>query len=245
LKTANQVCIHELEEQTIMRYLGRVEPKYANMVQLQQFTTFDEVCVLAHKVEQQKRWNLFRHEYPKMNSHNPYPLNKPSTRRVQIAYLQSLPCHQKSKPLKQTPLHRLNTNTFRKTSQDVLSVNNYLYTFADCTNRRVITFAEWTTMKEEEKTETLEKEQEEEVVVYPDEGDMLDLKPLLNIQKCNFHPHFETQTTSSPKEPVKNESFPPNMVKLRPYLNNRHLLNLRTNSFQQGDNDGDPPWGHP
>jgi len=35
------------------------------------------------------------------------------------------------------------------------------------------------------------EEQEEELAVYADEGDMLDLKPLLNIQKCNFHPHFE------------------------------------------------------
>jgi len=44
--------IHEPEEQTIVRYLGGLEPKYANVVELQQFTTFDEVCVLAHKVEQ-------------------------------------------------------------------------------------------------------------------------------------------------------------------------------------------------
>ena len=32
--------IHELEEQTIVRYLGGLEPKYANVVELQQFTTF-------------------------------------------------------------------------------------------------------------------------------------------------------------------------------------------------------------
>jgi len=46
--------------------------------------------------------------------------------------------------------------------------------------------------KEEEKKEPL-YEQDDEVVVYADEGDMLKLKPILNIQKCTLHP------TSRPK----------------------------------------------
>jgi len=49
--------INELEEQTIVRHLGGLEPKYANVVELQQFTTFDEVCVLAHTMEQQCKEN--------------------------------------------------------------------------------------------------------------------------------------------------------------------------------------------
>jgi len=44
--------INDLEEQTSLRYLGGLEPKYANLVELQQYITFDVVCVLAHKVEQ-------------------------------------------------------------------------------------------------------------------------------------------------------------------------------------------------
>jgi len=43
--------IQEPEEQTIVRYLGGLEPKYSNVVELQQYSTFSEVCVLAHKVE--------------------------------------------------------------------------------------------------------------------------------------------------------------------------------------------------
>ena len=97
-------------------------------------------------------------------------------------------------------------------------------------------------MKEEGREENKVEEQEE-VVISADEGDVLE--PLLNIQKCNFESHFENQTTSSPKEPKKDEFYTPNMVDLRTYLNNRHLLNLRTNSFQQGEDDGDPPGGHP
>jgi len=65
--------IQEPEEQTIVRYLGGLEPKYSNMVELQQYTTFDEVCVLAHKVEQQKK----KREFPKPQNRNS-PFNKGS-----------------------------------------------------------------------------------------------------------------------------------------------------------------------
>ena len=58
---------------------------------------------------------------------------------------------------------------------------------------------EWTAMKEREREEN-KVEQQEEVVISADEGDMLELKPVLNIQKCTFQPHFETQTTSPPRE---------------------------------------------
>jgi len=53
--------IQESEEQTIVRYLGDLDPKYLNIVEVQQLTTFDEVCVLAYKVEQQRKIQSFRH----------------------------------------------------------------------------------------------------------------------------------------------------------------------------------------
>jgi len=62
-------AIQEPEEQTIVRYLGGLNPKYVNIVELQQFSTFDEVSVLAHKVEQQRRRNPFGLEYPKSFQH--------------------------------------------------------------------------------------------------------------------------------------------------------------------------------
>ena len=45
--------LQEAEEQTILRYLGGLDPRYAQVVELQSFSTFDEVCILAHKVETQ------------------------------------------------------------------------------------------------------------------------------------------------------------------------------------------------
>ena len=60
------ICdIQEHEEQTIVRYLGGLDPKYSNVVELQQYTTFDEVCVLAHKVEQQRRNKSIKRDFPK------------------------------------------------------------------------------------------------------------------------------------------------------------------------------------
>ena len=43
--------LREAEYQTIVRYLRGLDPRYTNVVELQQYSTFDEVCVLAHKVE--------------------------------------------------------------------------------------------------------------------------------------------------------------------------------------------------
>ena len=44
--------LQEAEDQTIVKYLGGCDPRYAHVVELQQYSTLDEVCVVAHKVEQ-------------------------------------------------------------------------------------------------------------------------------------------------------------------------------------------------
>jgi len=64
--------IQEPEEQTIARYLEGLDPRYSNVVKLQAYTTFDEVCVLARKVEQQKKARQsFKPQNPK-----PYTWNQ-------------------------------------------------------------------------------------------------------------------------------------------------------------------------
>ena len=63
--------IKEPEEQTIVQCLGGLEPKYSNVIELQQFSTFDEVCVLAHKVEQQRKRQSKKREFPKLVSRTP------------------------------------------------------------------------------------------------------------------------------------------------------------------------------
>jgi len=47
--------IQEPEEQTIVRYLGGLDPRYSNVIELQAYISFDDVCVMVHKVEKQRK----------------------------------------------------------------------------------------------------------------------------------------------------------------------------------------------
>jgi len=40
--------LQESEDQTIVRYLGGLDPRYSNVVELQQYSTFNDVCLLAN-----------------------------------------------------------------------------------------------------------------------------------------------------------------------------------------------------
>ena len=62
--------IQEPEEQTIVRYLGGLNPRYSNVVELQSYASFDDVCMLAHKMEQQKK------EKQPFEPQNTRPLNR-------------------------------------------------------------------------------------------------------------------------------------------------------------------------
>ena len=50
--------IEEPKEQIIIHYLGGLDPKYSNIVELQQFTTFDEVCALLISLNYNERNSL-------------------------------------------------------------------------------------------------------------------------------------------------------------------------------------------
>ena len=47
--------IRESDEQMVVRYLGGLNESIKNVVELQHYTTLDEVCSLAHKVELQRK----------------------------------------------------------------------------------------------------------------------------------------------------------------------------------------------
>ena len=70
--------LQESEDQTIMRYLGRLDPRYSNVVELQQYTSFDEVCVLAHKIVQQRKTRTYKRELLEPPPQN-QPFNKGSS----------------------------------------------------------------------------------------------------------------------------------------------------------------------
>jgi len=65
--------IQEPEEKTIVRYLEGLDPRYSNVVELQAYTSFGDVCELAHKMEQQ---NKARQPFKPQNQ-KPYTRNQP------------------------------------------------------------------------------------------------------------------------------------------------------------------------
>ena len=56
--------IQKSEDQTTMRNLSGLDPRYAHVVELQQYSSFDDVCVLAHRVEQHKKSKPFKKDLP-------------------------------------------------------------------------------------------------------------------------------------------------------------------------------------
>jgi len=100
--------LQELEEKTIVRYFGGLDPRYANV--LQAYTTFDKVCMLAYKIEQQKK----SRKPHKPQTLNPLPETNLLTRgvltRSPSPQIHPLPfhkepkLHKRSKPLKIDPI---------------------------------------------------------------------------------------------------------------------------------------------
>ena len=174
--------LQESEEQNIVRYLGGLEPKYANVVELQSYTTFDEVCVLAHKVETQMKLRPLKREIPKPMPKGtpfhkgsfPYPTKPmgPST------FPQKNPAPQKS----QAPPNRPNPSP--NASKRCFRCQGLGHITSKCPNRRIISLAEWEANKEEEEEEDrvlcLQEEEQEEVVEEVDEGELLVLRRTLS-----------------------------------------------------------------
>jgi len=197
-KLLTKCDIQEPEEQTIIRYLGGLEPKYSNVIELQQYSTFDEVCVLAHKVEQQRKRQNKKREFskpvvrtlafPKENTNTPL-------RRTVVHHPCSQPCTHILHTHKKTtspPNSHYSSRLPKPKSQIALEMfkcQGLGHVEADCPNWKVITLAEWYAMKkdtvEEEKEAQIEppEQEEEEITVERDEGEILVLRRVLNSQK--------------------------------------------------------------
>jgi len=101
--------LKEDEEQTLVRYLGGLDERISNVVELHPYTTLDELSSLSHKVELQKR---VKGKSEAQTTHSAIPPSK--------AYLQ----HSKvTKPLKTTSTptsqNSPTTESYSKTQGDL------------------------------------------------------------------------------------------------------------------------------
>jgi len=166
--------LQEPEEQIIVRYLGGLDPRYANVVDLQAYSTFDEVCVLADKVEQQRKHKpLPEHENPKPPPHE-QTFNKGSSSSP--SFLQPTASTSLAPQKSQSP----QKNLFPPPTQRTLPRNNprcfklqgFDHLASECTNKRYVTLAEWKAIEEvqvEGEVADHEKEELEEVMIEADE----------------------------------------------------------------------------
>ena len=86
-----------------MRYLGGLNLKYAHVVEFRNFTPFDEVCVLAHKVEQQMKTQPLKRDFAKpLPKGQPFnkgsPSYPPKTITPPTSFPQKTQTPQKSQP---------------------------------------------------------------------------------------------------------------------------------------------------
>ena len=177
--------LQEEEEQTIVRYLGGLDPKYSHVVELQSYATFDDVCVLAHKVETQMKSRSFKREVATPvprgvppNKGSPYPskFKKPTTFSPQVP--------QKNQP----PQIRPNPTSIPP--RRCFKCQGLGHIASECPNRRIVSLAEWEANKEEEEEEdrllcVKEEILEEEVVEEADEGELLVIRRTLSNLKGN------------------------------------------------------------
>ena len=206
--------IHEPEEQTMVRYLGGLDPRIANIVELQAYTTFDEICVLAHKVELQRRSRFHTREEVPTSLPQEQPFNKGSPNLVPKPTAPPLPTPQKN----QAP-QRPQPNPYPTNQRRCYKCQGLGHLASDCPSRKVITLAEWEAVREEEKEKENQDEDLEEIEIKADEGELLLLEKIsqdfneeeheqhTNIHICMLIIHNEQDPT--PSIPIKPIPFTP------------------------------------
>ena len=180
--------------------------------------TFDEVCMLAHKVKPP----------PKEQ-----PLNKGSSSYSSKPETPSFPIPQKNQAPQKilTPQNR--PNPIPTTPRLCFKCQGLGHIASECPNRQIVSLAEWEVQKEEEEKEDWalclmeesQEEDQEEVVEEPDDGKSASEAMIIldNPQKLEEEQAGVTR------------GFKPYLIQEEcPY----HQQELRTILFQQGENDG-------
>ncbi|KAJ0442056.1 putative nucleotidyltransferase, Ribonuclease H [Helianthus annuus] len=188
--------LDEDDPQTLVRYLGGLEPRIAQIVELQPYTSLAELTVLSHRVEvQQKTRNKYEPQRTTSSKPNPSQTYTPTSKT-------SASTSSKPQPRTETtpPQNRAPRRCFR-----CQGLGHYA---SECPNTRVVTLAELETTNppryDEEPVENEGDSEDGVIELQPDEGECLVIRRALNssaAQKINSQREsiFHTRCTVSNK----------------------------------------------
>ncbi|XP_057248316.1 uncharacterized protein LOC130590268 [Beta vulgaris subsp. vulgaris] len=161
--------VREDEPQTLVRFLGGLEPQIANVVELHTYTTLEELVLLAHKVERQHKakgkgkWEASR----TFTKTTPYPKPTSTTQKP-------------NQPTTYTPKPNTKPDTIPslgKAPRRCYRCQGLGHIATECPNKKVISLAEYESLEDviadQEEEEESGEEYEEGRVVGPDEGECL------------------------------------------------------------------------
>ncbi|XP_047326853.1 uncharacterized protein LOC124930564 [Impatiens glandulifera] len=167
----------EPEEQTIARFLGGLRYEIGNVVQLQKYLTYNDVCQLALKVEkQQKKSSHFGGRFS--SGGGAYNRGSASTSKNSPAIKDVKHKYFTSKDGGAASFEKLSGTTNQKTC---FKCKGFRHFAVDCPNRRIITLVEEEYEEENEETTPIYDEcNEEGDITYEDYGEALVIRRILN-----------------------------------------------------------------
>ncbi|XP_022018930.1 uncharacterized protein LOC110918962 [Helianthus annuus] len=158
------------DPQTLVRYLGGLEPRVANVVELQRYETLAEMTVLAHKIDSQQRAQ--GKQDSTRPTFKPNPNSKPNFTQKNPASFNPK-TSSSSSPVQNSENSKAPRRCFRCQGLGHIA--------SECTNKRIITLADFELAKGYEFSsknppESVEETDPTDEVVGPDEGKCLVLR---------------------------------------------------------------------
>ncbi|XP_061364670.1 uncharacterized protein LOC133308096 [Gastrolobium bilobum] len=190
----------EEDEQVIARYLGGLRDEISDVVYLQQYWSYEDVCKLSLKVEGQCKRKGDRSKFQSRFPRKEFGAKSVSSSATSPAGRSSMP--QKNIPNKEGSIKGGSTG---KRCFKCQGIGHFA---ADCPNKQIVTFAEAPIFDEEPIYDNVDEQEEaesEEVgIVYADTGESLVVRRVLNVDMVNDetwlrHNIFHTKCTSRGK----------------------------------------------
>ncbi|KAL3537249.1 hypothetical protein ACH5RR_000615 [Cinchona calisaya] len=169
--------IYEPEEQTIDRYLGGLRIEICNVVQLQPYWTFHDVCKLALKVEKQlKDSKIGGFRFNQQGG---------TTNRIGSSTTQvSTPTTQVTKSTKgETNMAGSSRPNTSNAHRKCFKCQGFGHIASDCPNRKIVSLMEEDILEETEE-EPIYDEGHEEDIIYEDHGEALVCTSIGTKQYC-------------------------------------------------------------